>query len=45
MSSLVLLQRSPAHSEDLQELLSHVAPFAGYDSAKSYFEHENPVRA
>eukprot|EP00913_Durusdinium_trenchii_P000946 g875.t1 len=31
------------HSEDLQELLSHVAPFAGYDSAKSYFEHENPV--
>ncbi|CAK9075777.1 Abhydrolase domain-containing protein 3 [Durusdinium trenchii] len=33
------------NAPDLQELLSHVAPFAGYDSAKSYFEHENPVRA
>lgn len=30
-------------SQDLQELLLHVAPFAGYSTGKEYFEHENPV--
>lgn len=30
-------------AQDLQELLLHVAPFAGYSSGKEYFEHENPV--
>ena len=30
-------------TKDLQELLSHVAPFAGYSSDKDYFAHENPV--
>jgi len=28
---------------DLQTLLSHVAPFAGYPSAEEYFANENPV--
>merc|ERR1712187_877501 len=28
---------------DLQSLLSHIAPFAGYDTAEKYFEQENPV--
>jgi len=31
------------NSADLQELLLHVAPFAGYSTGKEYFEHENPV--
>eukprot|EP00439_Symbiodinium_sp_Y106_P086345 s312_g32.t1 len=31
------------NSSDLQELLSHVVPFAGYSSDKDYFAHENPV--
>ena len=34
---------SSACAQDLQELLLHVAPFAGYSSGKEYFEHENPV--
>ena len=41
-SSQELCSRNP-FAQDLQELLSHVVPFAGYSSDKDYFAHENPV--